>query len=107
MYFLYRHYNKRGALLYVGISLSPILRLAAHRVSSKWFRQISTIKIEEFKAESTARKAEIHAIKTERPLHNLKHIVPIKRAKFSNNLPNLLGEFVDYWRVRDAERYFQ
>jgi hypothetical protein len=49
---LYRHFNAAGDLLYVGISLSVINRLAGHMASSKWASDIATVKIEYFDREA-------------------------------------------------------
>lgn len=57
-------------LLYVGISVSAPARLAQHRDSSNWFSRIAKITICHFETEADARKAEIEAIKIERPLFN-------------------------------------
>lgn len=66
---LYRHYDKAGRLLYVGISLSPTYRLAQHR-KSHWHGQIARVDIEWHLSQERAARAEVHAIRRERPLHN-------------------------------------
>ncbi|MGQ4661296.1 hypothetical protein [Lysobacter sp. F6437] len=67
---LYRHYDGRGALLYVGISLCAIYRLSQHR-RKPWSRQIARVSIEWHPTRSAALAAEKKAIKRERPIHNV------------------------------------
>lgn len=68
---LYRHFDKSGRLLYVGISYTAISRLVGHRSNAHWFDEIVRIEIERFQTREAAAKAELEAIKNEKPLHNL------------------------------------
>jgi predicted GIY-YIG superfamily endonuclease len=68
---LYRHFNVDGELLYVGISVSSLVRLTKHRHASSWFSEIAVVKIEHFPNRPDALKAEAKAIREERPRHNL------------------------------------
>jgi hypothetical protein len=70
---LYRHYDKNGRLLYVGISLSAIARLGEHKKSSHWFWQIARIEVTAYATRASALKAERITIQREKPLHNIKH----------------------------------
>lgn len=72
---LYRHFDADGRLLYVGISLSSIKRLAWHIKNSSWCEDIRTITIEPFPTKALARLAEAAAIKNENPLFNKHHVV--------------------------------
>lgn len=67
---LYRHYGASRKLLYVGISLSTVLRLGQHRKRSGWYRKIVTIDIENYPTREDALKAESLAIHTENPRYN-------------------------------------
>lgn len=67
---LYRHFDADMNLLYVGISLSPLARLAGHSNRSSWFSKIWGITIERFGSRRAALYAEARAIADERPLHN-------------------------------------
>lgn len=69
---LYRHFNESGELLYVGISLSTVSRLAQHRNASHWFAEIASITVETFPTRIGALEAERKAILEENPIHNLK-----------------------------------
>jgi hypothetical protein len=70
---LYRHFDANGTLLYVGISLSAIGRLQAHKGSSHWSNNIARVTIENFPTREMALAAEVRAIQSERPLHNVVH----------------------------------
>lgn len=73
MTLLYRHYTKRGKLLYIGISTSPMARLHKHYLSSPWFRKVATIKVEHYPCKGAALIAERVAIEKERPPHNYRY----------------------------------
>src|SRR5690606_6831850 len=73
---LYRHFDAEGRLLYVGISLNAFSRLMQHRRDSVWFRQIASVTIEWFPTRGKAVDAEVQAIRNERPLHNVIHVLP-------------------------------
>lgn len=68
---LYRHFGRDGALLYVGISLFSVYRLAQHINGSHWADRITTISIERFASREAAFRAETAAIVNERPLFNI------------------------------------
>lgn len=68
---LYRHFDIHGQLLYIGISISAVNRLGQHKVNSHWFNAIQRIEVQKFKTREDAAAAEIIAIQTEHPLHNI------------------------------------
>lgn len=70
---LYRHYDKDGALLYVGVSLSTLQRLGQHAEHSHWFSSIERITIEHFQSRESALEAERQAIQNETPFYNVRH----------------------------------
>jgi excinuclease UvrABC nuclease subunit len=69
--FLYRHFDSKGRLLYVGISLSVLMRLNAHAHNSRWFEKIDNVKIERFRSRKMALAAEAEVIRSEKPLYNV------------------------------------
>ncbi|MBV8664654.1 MAG: helix-turn-helix domain-containing protein [Hyphomicrobiales bacterium] len=69
---LYRHFDAEGRLLYVGISLAALTRLAQHKERSHWFAAIATVTIETFATREDAIQAETLAIQTEAPRFNIK-----------------------------------
>ena len=66
---LYRHYDKNNVLLYVGISLSAVVRLIGHH-AAPWIEEITRVEIQHFPSRRAARVAERRAIESEGPLHN-------------------------------------
>lgn len=72
MPYLYRHFDKDGALLYVGMSTHAMRRLGQHEYGSSWFVSIATVKIERFETRAETIFAERQAIKNERPIHNIR-----------------------------------
>lgn len=60
-----------GALLYVGQSCWPGVRMGVHQNRSPWFREVSSITVEHFPSEQEARDAEVRAIRRERPRYNV------------------------------------
>jgi len=75
---LYRHYDDKDNLLYVGISLSALMRLMQHKDSSDWFLNIAKVTIETFPTREKALDAETQAIIKEKPIHNIAK----RKAKF-------------------------
>lgn len=72
MQHLYRHFDREGALLYVGVSLSAIQRLGQHADHSHWYSSIARVEIENFETREEVLAAERKAIVQENPRHNLK-----------------------------------
>lgn len=69
---LYRHFDARGNLLYVGISLSAVSRLGEHKAVSHWFDEIATVTVQPYPTREAALEAERLAIANENPAHNIK-----------------------------------
>ncbi len=67
---VYRHFADDGALLYVGVSLSAVMRLYDHR-QSKWWGKIAKVTIEKYQTREEAFRAEKRAIIDEAPQYNL------------------------------------
>lgn len=76
---LYRHFNKNGVLLYVGVSLCAVARLVQHREHSHWFKSITRVEIEMLDSREAAVMAERNAILTEKPRWNLSKVPTEKR----------------------------
>lgn len=68
---LYRHFDQYDQLLYVGISVQPIVRLYQHQMQSEWYDEIVRVEIERFPSPKEARAAEMKAIKDEKPVFNI------------------------------------
>lgn len=70
---LYRHYDKSGTLLYIGISNSVLVRLSRHKHSSSWLEDAVRMDTEYFKDKPTAEREEALAIKREKPKFNIRY----------------------------------
>jgi hypothetical protein len=69
---LYRHFDGDGRLLYVGVSLNVVNRLAQHRSGSRWYNDIKRVDVEPFETREQALNAECKAISEEHPVYNLR-----------------------------------
>jgi hypothetical protein len=67
---LYRCFDAAGRLLYDGVSVYGLARLAGHQ-RAPWIDEVTVVKIETFSSTCVALGAERRAIRLERPLHNL------------------------------------
>lgn len=70
---LYRLYGADDGLLYVGITTEPKVRMKAHAADKSWWPEVATREFEWFDTRAEAAKAEIDAIRAERPVHNHTH----------------------------------
>ncbi len=111
---LYRHFDKHGKLLYVGISLSAIYRLAQHQNASHWSFEIATVKIEQFADRKEALSAERKAIVKENPRHNLMRPtvkeVHSAQARVEESKADLLRRLVQFnpmYSMQDAAMALQ
>lgn len=79
MHALYRMYDERGKLLYVGITGDAGQRFGEHSLK-RWFPLVAEIKLEWLPHEAAARLAERRAISTERPRYNKAGVKPPRAA---------------------------
>jgi hypothetical protein len=78
---LYRQFSKTGELLYVGVSLSALVRLSQHKDNSHWFSDIGKVEIQNFPSRESAISAETAAIKNEKPKWNVQHKKSIEKPE--------------------------
>jgi predicted GIY-YIG superfamily endonuclease len=88
---LYRWYDERDRLLYIGISDGLTGRVSDHVSGSSWMDFAARSTIERIADRSEAERAEIAAIKAEHPLFNHQH----------NNTPEARRRLVEYLIERD------
>lgn len=93
---LYRHYDKSGTLLYIGISNSVFTRLSGHKHSSSWIKDAVRMDTEYFKDKPTAEIEEALAIKRERPKFNIKHNNPSLKSVTANK--KIVKKEISEWR---------
>jgi hypothetical protein len=70
---LYRHFDKAGRLLYIGIAVDPAKREGEHRRESEWRGRIARVELEWYGDRHAARAAERAAIAAEQPPFNVLH----------------------------------
>jgi hypothetical protein len=90
---LYRHFDAKGQLLYVGVSLSHVARLGQHRSKSGWYWDIAWVDVQHFETRERALYAEAIAIRDEKPLHNT--MIPIPRDPDAKPAPRVVVPFRD------------
>lgn len=70
---LYRHWDRYGTLLYVGIASSPTRRVAEHAAKSRWVPFAHHMRADWLPSRAAALEAERQAIQEERPVFNIRH----------------------------------
>ncbi|MFF1499726.1 GIY-YIG nuclease family protein [Streptomyces sp. NPDC058316] len=70
---LYRLRDDAGQLLYIGISEDPLRRWPEHAKGKSWWPKVVDLSLEWFASRDLALTAEVAAIRSERPLHNVVH----------------------------------
>ena len=70
---LYRFYDEKDNLLYIGISNSFYSRANQHNKNSEWFHKASYATLEHYDTREEVEEAEKEAIRTEHPIHNKMH----------------------------------
>lgn len=70
---LYRLYDERMRLLYVGIAGNPGRRFEQHAGDKPWWGDVAHVRTEHFDTRGDAERAEREAIRDEHPLYNIVH----------------------------------
>ena len=113
---LYRHFDKDGQLLYVGISLSHVARLSQHRDGSPWYEDIAHVTIEWHKTRVDAELAETTAIGREAPKYNknkvqsemnLERLSYLERNEMMDNPPLDPEVLHKFWRFSEQVNDWQ
>lgn len=102
---LYRHYDSKSTLLYVGVSLNAVVRLSQHKKTSHWFKDLARVEMECFPDRKKALKAERDAIIKEDPVHNIRlkqFKIPEKPQKSRDDLLESVVTFRTMYRLYEA-----
>lgn len=95
---LYRHFDIYGNLLYVGVSLSAVGRLAQHKRHAKWYSEIQTMTVENFSSRTELLNAERIAIINEKPLHNKQYNsnnnIAVKKSHMYHEIEKLRTDLI-------------
>ncbi|WP_136244883.1 GIY-YIG nuclease family protein [Mycobacterium intracellulare] len=67
---LYRFYNAREELLYIGITRHPMARFRSHQKDKTWWPEVAAITVENHASRNQLMIAERRAIMAEKPLYN-------------------------------------
>jgi predicted GIY-YIG superfamily endonuclease len=81
---LYRFFDEEGGLLYVGITQRFGQRWSTHMRTKPWWSDVRSHTAQWYADRPTAAAAEVEAIKTEKPRHNVMHArakLPKERAE--------------------------
>jgi predicted GIY-YIG superfamily endonuclease len=78
---LYRLFDAKNTLLYIGISKRFGVRWQQHAKVQPWWPQVDHQTVHWHPDRETAEAAEVAAIKSERPLHNVMHAVAAPQAR--------------------------
>ncbi len=74
MHFLYRCFDAKGKLLYIGASINPLARAYGHALNSPWFKKAAHITLVHLDISKDAVNiVEREAIHSEQPKHNVFH----------------------------------
>lgn len=82
---IYRLYDAEDRLLYVGISFSAHFRLMQH-VSKRWWADVVRKDVRSHRTRVAALRAEARAIRTERPIYNVKGRPPLTDDEWAYRL---------------------
>jgi len=70
---LYRMWDAKEELIYIGISRSAMVRLSQHQQTKEWAAEVHNITLEYFDSRELCKLAETKAIKSEKPKYNIVH----------------------------------
>jgi hypothetical protein len=70
---VYRLFNADGELLYVGMTCDVEQRFTYHRAVKPWWPDVANQTFEQFPDRESAEQAEVAAIRSEVPRHNITH----------------------------------
>lgn len=108
---VYRHFDKDGLLLYVGCSINIPQRMLKHASFSNWWSRVTTITIERYDSEFTARDAERTAIETEDPEFNKNcrggatNAEAVESVQDALRIPNF--NYTAYTRLKDRIKFLR
>lgn len=98
---LYRFFNTKGELLYVGITNDPENRFRGHRADKPWWCQMATMKVENFKSRDELALAELQAIQSERPKYNKANLQPRENVVSRRSATHLSPDASRFGNIQD------
>jgi hypothetical protein len=94
---LYRFYDVREALLYVGITKDPWRRWGEHMRKQPWYPQIKHYAVTMYDARPLAEKAETRAIRAEGPRFNIAGALRPPAARIQGKVGTVAGVALALW----------
>jgi len=91
---LYRYFDDKGALLYVGISLNTVARAIQHK-KAEWFPKFRKITREIYASREDALEAERLAIQNEKPIYNKSHNLEVMSQRKDQKINDWLSSIHD------------
>jgi excinuclease UvrABC nuclease subunit len=70
---VYRMYDSKGDLLYIGKSQSFLSRVQQHAETKTWWTEVANISVTHYPCRCTTEDAERDAIRAEKPKYNVIH----------------------------------
>ncbi|MER5461640.1 GIY-YIG nuclease family protein [Streptomyces sp. NPDC002668] len=70
---VYRMFDAKDRLLYIGISSAPTKRWVQHSVDKEWWNEAARFTLDWRESRAEALHVEAEAIKGEKPIHNVVH----------------------------------
>lgn len=112
---LYRLFNADDELLYIGISYDPPARFTTHKVMQTWWPEVTRHSLEWKDTRAIAEAAELRAIETELPRHNVvghpdpiarsvRHVVPVHVERGLSGMAAADDGTVELWKVPGETR---
>lgn len=99
---VYRMWDSRGDLLYVGVTCRHGDRIHEHLLSKPWFKKVAEIEWEEYPCRLDAMFAEAEAINRERPRYNKQIPAPRWWVKLPQSVEKEQRESLD----KQAQKHF-
>lgn len=100
---LYRVYDERDWLLYVGISDAPLLRFAQHAdAAASWGRYARKVTFEPYPTREQAEMAELEAIRTEDPVWNMRGRDTMRFYRWMLAYPSRHADDIDVDEMRSV-----
>lgn len=97
---LYRAYDQRERLLYVGISDEPFTRLGGHvRTHAVWPKYTASVRFEWYDTREEADSAETVAIREEEPVFNFAKRPSVRSLQLQTAYPDGNPDAIDIERV--------
>lgn len=90
-YVLYRHYDRQGKLLYVGMTCDPSRRLEQYQ-RARWFSSLRAVSLEKCQSKEDALEREAKAIRLEHPRYNIRRTSIKVHGQSFSVFPHLNGK---------------